>query len=230
MDTINQIKLLNIFKDVNETTLDKILSIGKVVEYPKKTMLIRTREKPNFIYIQLSGKSVQYEVTFNGKRKVFFVLGEGDLLNGNVFNNKSSAMHCETIEKSRFIVIPVNKFSEIMASDFALTRNVIYLQEQKIWKLSRHLINTSSSISLEKRLVAKLWKMSLDFGKDTKEGREIDMNLSITLLADLLGAPRESVSRICSKLIEDKYIIIDKKRFTIIDPDHFRNYYKNEVN
>lgn len=229
MDNMNKIKQLKIFRNINDNTLNNILSIGKIVHYPKKTVLIRTREKPGFIYIQLSGKSMEYEVTYNGKRKVFFILGEGDLLNGNVFNNKSSSMYCETVENSTFLVIPLEKFNNIMSTDFALTKNIMILQEQKIWKLSRHLINTSCSISLEKRLVAKLWKMALDFGIDTDQGREIDMNLSITLLADLLGAPRESVSRICSKLIENKMIIIDKKRFIIIDPDVFRVYYKNDI-
>lgn len=229
MDVINQIRQLKIFRGVNEDTIKSILRIGNIVVYPKKTVLIRTREKVGFIYIQLSGKSMEYEVTYNGKRKVFFILGEGDLLNGNVFNNKTSSMYCETVEKSSILVLPLEKFNDIMSTDFTLTKNIMILQEQKIWKLSRHLINTSCSISLEKRLVAKLWKMSLDFGKDTIYGKEIDMNLSITLLADLLGAPRESVSRICSKLIENKLIIIDKKRFVIIDPDVFKEYYKNDI-
>lgn len=220
------LRKIRIFKDIGEESIDSIINCSKIIELPKKTLIIRIREKPDFIYIQFSGKSIEYEITHNGKRKILLVLGHGDLLNGNVFNNKTSSMYCETIEKSEILMIPLKEFNKIMSCDFELTKNVLILQEQKIWKLSRHLKNTSSSISLEKRLIAKLWKLSKDYGKDISDGREIDMNLSITLLADMLGAPRESVSRICSDLVENGLIKINKKRFIIINSDDIETYYK----
>ena len=83
-----------------------------------------------------------------------------------------------------------------------------------------------SSIHLQRKLASKLWKMSRDFGVEAEGGTEINMNLSITFLADMLGAPRETTSRICSELVECQLIQIDKKRITIKDCDKLLRFYK----
>lgn len=44
--------------------------------------------------------------------------------------------------------------------------------------------------------------------KDPTQPVRIDVNLSITFLADFLGAPRETTSRICKSLVK-KGLIID---------------------
>lgn len=224
----SQITQMEIFQGVMSETIDKMLQHGKISKFPKGTQLMRARENVEFIYIQLSGKSIEYKITYNGKRKILFIFGNSALLNGNVFNNKTSSIYCETIEQSEILVISIKDFTQLMGEDFTLTKNVLIAQEKKIWKLSRQLKNATSSISLEKRLVAKLWKLSKDFGIDTIEGREIDMSLSITFLADMLGTPRETVSRICSDLIESGLIKINKKRITIINPEEIKAYYKIE--
>lgn len=59
-----------------------------------------------------------------------------------------------------------------------------------------------------------LWKLARDFGFETEEVIEIDINLSITFLADMLGTSKETTSRICSFLVENGLIKINKKRIT----------------
>jgi len=79
---------------------------------------------------------------------------------------------------------------------------------------------------MEKKLLVKLWKLSRDFGQDTNKGREIDLNMSITFLADLLGASRESTSRLCRNLVNEGDIKIHKKRFTILNAQELASYFK----
>ena len=46
-------------------------------------------------------------------------------------------------------------------------------QEKKMWRLSHQLKNTTSCIYLERKLAAKLWKLSRDFGIEKEDGVEI---------------------------------------------------------
>ena len=82
------------------------------------------------------------------------------------------------------------------------------------------------SIGLEKKLAAKLWKLSRDFGKRTPEGIEIDINMPVTFLADILGAPRETTSRLCNQLSGYGLIKMEKKRITILDSDRMAVFFK----
>ena len=65
-------------------------------------------------------------------------------------------------------------------------------------------------------------------GKSTYgEEIEIDMNLSITFLADMLGVPRETASRACSMLIDYGLIKMEKKRIIIVNAHKMSAFYRN---
>lgn len=215
-----------LFQGLKPETIEQIIEAGKIVDYSKGSILMRAKESISSIYIQFSGKSMIYNLTHHGKRKIIFIFGEGILLNEHVFNFNPTSVYCETLEKCQVFVIPASEFVKAMEADFALTKNVLEAQEKKIWRLGHQLKNTNSSIFLERKLAAKLWKLSRDFGIDKDGGREIDMNLPITFLADMMGAPRETISRTCSILVENGLIQMNKKRILIPDSDKISVFYK----
>ena len=133
---------------------------------------------------------------------------------------------CETIEKSEIFMIPCKDFVELMQPDVQLVKNVMRAQERKIWRLSHQLKNTMSSIYLEKKLAAKIWKLARDFGIEKEEGIEIDINMTASFLADMLGVSRETISRTCAMLIENELIKIHRKRIIVEDPEKLAVFYK----
>ena len=217
---------LPLFEGISQSSIDKMLQVGSVLDVPKGTLLIRAKEPVSSIFFQLSGKSMIYNLTHSGKRKILFIYGRGALLNEHVLNNHPPFVYCETIERSKIFSIPVAEFIRLMESDFQLTKRILEGQERKIWRLSHQLKNTMSSIYLERKLAAKLWKLSRDFGVQKEDGIEIDINMTITFLADMLGVPRETTSRVCSVLVEHGLIAINKKRITISDPQKMAHFYK----
>lgn len=217
---------MKMFEGVEPKTLEYLWNAGKVCEYPKKFILIREKESVPYIYIQISGKSIMYNLTHLGNRKILFIFGKDALLNEHICNQHRTSVYCETLEKSRIFVVPVAEFVKQMQMDFKLTENVLEAQERKMWRLSHQLKNTMSSIYLERKLASKLWKLSRDFGVDTEDGREIDINMTVTFLADMLGVSRETTSRVCSTLIDQGLIKINKKRIRIANSDKLKQFYK----
>ena len=219
---------LEIFQGINSKTIAILEKNGKIQDVPKGTLLMRARESVEFVYFQLTGKSVVYNLTHGGKRKILFIFGQGALLNEHIFNNNNhtSSIYCEMMEQSKVLVFSVQDFMSVMAEDFELTKKVMEAQERKIWRLSHQLKNTTSSIYLERKLAAKLWKLSRDFGVEKENGLEIDIDMTITFLADMLGVPRETTSRVCSTLTEAGLIRINKKRIMIADPKKMAYFFK----
>ena len=222
----NLLAELPVFRDVSPHTLEHLWNKGKVENFPRGTILVRAREPLQTVYIQLTGKSMIYNLTHIGKRKIIFVFGPGALLNEHVLNFHDASLYCETIEASRIFVIPCAWFLEFMEKDFSLARAVLEAQERKMWRMGHQLKNTMGSIYMERKLAAKLWKLSRDFGKMTPDGIEIDIRLTITFLADMLGAPRETTSRLCKNLSEAGLIRMDKRRIMFINPDKLSHFYK----
>lgn len=222
----NQLSQLDFFHDIASETVERLWAAGKVLDFQKGTVLIRAKEPVEYVFFQLSGKSIVYNLTHDGRRKILFVFGRGIMLNEHVFNIHTTSLYCETIDKSKVFKVPVSEFEKLMQSDFELTKRVFEAQERKIWRLSHQLKNTMSGIYLERKLAAKLWKLSRDFGIPKDSGIEIDINMTITFLADMLGVPRETTSRVCSALVDNGLITMNKRRILISNPDKLSMFYK----
>ena len=187
--------------------------------------MLRAREKSSDIYFILDGKVQIYNLTGCGKKKILFILGKDNIANDSVFAG-FSAVFCETLENCSFFVISRHDLAELMQADFALTSAIMEYQEKKIWRLEHQLKNSFGSIYLERKLASKLWRLARDFGIETEKGVLIDMELSITFLADLLGVSRENASRACKKLAELGIIAIDKKKVYVLDRDRAAHYFR----
>jgi CRP/FNR family cyclic AMP-dependent transcriptional regulator len=220
------LKRFSFFQNVMPDTVDGLWKAGRVTEVSKGSVLFRAKEQVDSVYFQLSGKSMLYNLTHTGQRKIVFIFGKGILLNDHVINIHESSLYCETIEKSRIFIIPVQVFVSWMEQDFALVKEAMVMQEWKMWRLGHQLKNTTGSIYMERKLAAKLWKLARDFGRETPAGLEIDINMSVTFLADMLGAPRETTSRLCRTLVEYGLIRMEKKRIFIADPQKMSQFYK----
>ena len=222
----NPLGSLELFAEVSPATLDALWKAGRVRALHKKHILIHAREHVGFVAVQLSGKSILYNLTHDGRRKIIFILGPGAILNERVLGKGESSLFCETQETSRIFVVHVGALLDLMEQDFALAKAVLMAQEKKIWRMAHQLKNTMGSIYLERKLAAKLWKLARDFGVAVPQGIEIDVNLPITLLADMLGAPRETTSRICGMFMDVGLITIHKKRITVTAPERMAHFYK----
>ncbi len=213
-------------KYTSEETLNRLWKAGTVKSFSKGEVILRAKEKITNIAFLLSGKVIVYNLTHSGRRKILFVLGPGNLLNDHVFDSQSLTVYCETLEPCLTLLIPKDVFTKCMEDDYSLVRGIMEEQERKMWRLSHQLKNTVGNINLERKLAAKLWKLARDFGIPGDEGIEIDVVMSKTFLADMLGVPRETASRMCRRLVQYGLIFQKGKRIIVRDPDILAHYYK----
>lgn len=246
MKKYKNIKEIPLFQNVNPATVQCLKEQGKVVTMKKGAICYRASEAQDNVYIMLDGQAIIYTLTRCGNRKIIFICGGGELLNESIITPNKTTVFCDIIAPSKVFVIPNNTFCKLMEQDFTLVRAIMAAQERKLWRTSHQLKNTLGSIYLEKKLAAKLWKLARDFGEPIKsldiqlsDGNsdaavvsvsnpvKIDISLSITFLADLLGAPRETTSRICKNLASRGLISIEKKTVIVRNMDCLSNFYKD---
>ena len=79
---------------------------------------------------------------------------------------------------------------------------------------------------MDRKIAAKLWKLGRDFGIPRGEETEIDIDLSVTLLADMLGTSRENTSRLLTNMTEQGLIRHEKKRIIIRDMASLSHFYQ----
>lgn len=213
-------------KGARPETVARLEQCGRVRALSRGEVIIKARQPQKDIYIQMDGKSMAYNLTHTGNRKILLIFGAGSLLNEHVAGTDDASCYCEAIENGTVFIVPIPEFQRLMAKDFGLTSSVIVAQENKMQRLGRQLKNTVGSIYLENKLAAKLWKLAHDFGVPSPGGCEIDMTLPVTMLADMLGTSRETTSRLCHKLVASGLITMTGKRICVVDLDNLLRFYK----
>lgn len=222
---ISKIKLFN---NLTKEMKEEISKLSTIKKYKKGTLLYSDKETINTVYFMVNGVASLYKPDTQNGRKIVFVFGAGDVLNEVIVYENTTTLSCELLANSEILEIDREDFLILLEKDYPLCKGVIDSLVQKNRKMSHQIKNTSNSITVDRQIAFKLWKLARDFGVKTEKGTEIDFDLSITYLADMLGAKRETVSRQLKLLTEKDLVNVVRKRFTIKDSEKLLKYFRAE--
>lgn len=218
---------VEVFKNTKSETKEKIKKISKIRKLGKKEILFGEREVEQKVYFLIEGKVSIFKLNESGERKIIFILRPGDMINYlSIDDIKTTAAGCEAFEDSTVLECDSSDFIKIMEQDFCLCKNVINSMQNRSRRLYRQLKNTIS-IRLDKKLAAKLYRLGKEFGKNQGEWTVLNVDITITYLADMLGCKRESLSRAMKVLQDEGLVKLEKKRFSI-KKEKLANYFKSE--
>ncbi|URZ16550.1 Crp/Fnr family transcriptional regulator [Clostridium felsineum] len=226
MDLKETFKQVEVLQNVNLNTLKVLENYGSLKRIKKGEHIFRDKDQVSVIYIVIEGLAALYKINSVGEKKVIFVFGKGKMLNEVIFQEMFASVNCEVLEEALILCFPKDKLIKIIEKDFELTKAILDSMAIKIRRLYRQLKNTTNSIRGDKKIAAKLWKLSGDYGIKVKEGIKINMELSITYLADMLGSKRETVSRQLKILSEKNLVILKRNEFIIPNREKLNNYFK----
>ena len=224
--TIKQLENMEIFKNISEASLKQLALLGEVKKHTVGSHLFRDKEDITTLYFVVMGSVSLYKLNENGNKRVIFILGEGKIINDVIIQDLPSSVNCEIFEEALILSYDKYTFLNIMEKDFILSKNIICSLAMKVRRMYRQLKNATGVIKMEKRLAAKLWKLSKDYGVSCDNGIVINMNISITYLADLLGSKRETISRALKILLNENLIEYKDKKIKVISQEKLAEFFK----
>lgn len=217
---------IEVFKDIKESSKIELKKILKERQLSTKEILFNERDIVDKVYFLKSGKISIFKMNENGERKIIFILRSGEMINEISFDNtKSTTIGCEAFDKAIILECKVKDFIKVMEDDFTLTKNILISTQNRNRRLYRQLKN-SISIRIDKKLAAKLYRIGKEFGVCKGEWTLLNVNLTITYIADMLGCKRESLSRAMKILQDEKLVKIEGKK-VYIKKDELSSYFKS---
>lgn len=183
------------------------------------------RDAVDYVYFLADGICALYKLNSNQERRVVFIYGAGHMLNEVILDEKPASINCELLTDAEVLCMERRRFLFACEQDFALSKAVMDSMALKIRRLYHQMKNASNTVRGDKRIAARLWKLSRDHGVPCKRGVQIGFELSITLLAELLGSKRETVSRQVKLLSEQGLVIFERGQFIIPDRDKLLEYF-----
>ena len=219
-------KNIEVFKNLNEETYEKLGKILRRRELNKKEVLFLEREVVERVYFIEEGKISLFKITESGERKIIFILRNGQMINDVLIDkNKTTTVSCKAFEKSKLFECNSKDLLKVMEEAFQLTKNILSHIQNLNRRLYRQLKN-SVSIRMDKKLAAKLYRMGREFGINKDEWTLINADLTITYMADMLGCKRETLSR-AMKVLQDKNLVKFENKKIYIKQYELSLYFKN---
>ncbi|MGL5357180.1 MAG: Crp/Fnr family transcriptional regulator [Cetobacterium sp.] len=202
---------------LSEESLNNILRVSHCQEFKVGETLFLEHSFCDNVYFIIEGNVTVYKDNSDGKRKIIYLLGEGSFLNEAIVfdETEKTSISCDAFTRVKTLVIPVQKLRKLIHKHPDIAILIIKSLSKKTKRLYRQLKNTTT-ISMDKKIAAKLWKLSKDFGYEIKEYHGFSVKVNNTYLADMLGTNRETVSRGVKKLKELGLVKVENNQIFIL--------------
>lgn len=201
-----------LFKGLRPRDISRIVSHIREKTFRRGERIIAESTQGKDIYIVLSGKVVTY-LSDRGKRKIVGFQSAGSVLGEVGFFTGRRSATCECLEDTVVGVLRHRDFRDFVTRNSTVAFNIIELLAQRLMNANREISNLSFKPVLE-RISGALLENADESGEVT---------LTVTGLAERVGANRETASRILSVLERLHHIRRSSGgRIAILNPEKLR--------
>ncbi|MEH6954462.1 Crp/Fnr family transcriptional regulator [Neobacillus drentensis] len=216
-DILKRLSEVPLFKELSEAEMEPIIRIAQLRFYKHKMYAFMQGDPLNQIYFIHSGRIKIFKTDFSGREQIISIFEPGDLfpLSG-FFRRETFPASAEVFEDSQLIVIPLDKFEEILLSNPEICIKLFKVLGEKIMDLqsrleSKVLHNTYEQIIM---LLVRLCKSN---GEKANGKYRLTIHFTNRELANMIGTTRETISRTISQFKRKNYIAQDEGGFYLID-------------
>jgi len=214
MKLIEVIHTISLFKGLPEKHLAELSDILIDQTFKRSHTIFSEGDEAAGFYAVITGRIKIFKLSSEGKEQIIHIYGPGNIF-GEVpmFAGGRFPANAETIEKSRIFFFPRNAFIELIKQEPYLAMNMLAELSKKLRKMT-HLIEELSLKEVPGRLAAYL----LLLNEKSNPPDVIELDITKTQLAGLLGTIPETLSRILGKMVNYGMIQVNGRIIKIVNP------------
>jgi CRP-like cAMP-binding protein len=216
-DIVKRLSEVPIFKELSTEELEPIVKIAQTRFYKHKMYIFMQDDPLDRVFFIHSGKIKICKTDHSGKEQLLSVLEPGEMFpHAGFFRNGNFPAHAEVMEDAYLIIIPIDKFEEILISYPELCIKLFKVLGEKIVDLqgrleAQVLHNTFGQIIL---LLIRLCKTN---GEMVGGRYRFTTQFTNRELANMIGTSRETVSRTINQVKKKDFVFLDEDGFYLID-------------
>lgn len=209
---------LSKFPFFNGLTAQQIEELAKICleqSYEKGREIFSEGDRADGFYLVTSGKIKVYKLSFEGKEQILHIFGGGEIAGEvPVFTGGSYPANAQAIEPSRVLFFPRASFMELVNREPAIAVSLLGVLSLRLRRFT-HMIEDLSLKDVPGRLAAHL----IYLGERNPNGQTLELDITKTQLASLLGTIPETLSRILSRMAQQGIIAVDGRKISVLDPE-----------
>ncbi|MDF2591656.1 MAG: cAMP-binding protein [Clostridia bacterium] len=226
MSKYDYLKQISVFAQLKEEFLQKIDDISIVRSYPKgKTIFMEGDSGEAFFYIK-SGLVKISKLSSDGREHILHILNEGHVFaEVTLFSSSDYPATAEVLEDAEVGMIKNSALEKLIVETPEISLALIKYLNNRLIEAQNKVRNLALYDTFG-RTAQALVKLADDYGKKTKAGTELDLNISRQELANMVGTTRETVIRVLSAFKKEMSIELDKSSIVIKDIEKVKQWYR----
>ncbi len=212
----------SVFSGLSDGRLDEFCGL-KLVNHYKKDQRIFYEGEPNMgLFILCSGKVKLSRTAPSGKRQIVDMMGPCGLLDEkDLFLRDQRTVTAEAIEDCLVCFIKKSDFIEFLKLNSPVAIKIIERLSEQLERAEEK-IEALTVMEAKQRLADLLLRLGGRYGKETPEGRLVEIPLTREEIAEIMGATQETVIRILSKFKKDEIVKEVGKRTLLLNEDRLK--------
>lgn len=204
---------------------EKLIKHGVVSHYRLGDVIFQQGDPcSDSLFYLYAGRVVIHTVGITGEQKTHHILEKGALIGEASFFVQNVHI-AAAIARENCTVVKLSKqvLRKLFLEDRDLPFNLMLMLSRKIYQLASQ-VDDLSYLTIDQRLVRLLLKFAEDFGQDEEEGIMLPESITDEDLGKLVGARRETVSRVLSSLRDAGIVSKVRRKFYVRDLSALRDY------
>jgi CRP/FNR family transcriptional regulator/CRP/FNR family cyclic AMP-dependent transcriptional regulator len=220
---MNFLSQTTLFADMNEAQLRVIARYIVPRTFKQGEIIFHEGDPGRFLYLVKSG---QVRIFINGlvgsETSVILFGKPGDIFGElAVIDGLTRSASAVALGETVLYTMSRENFRDQMRHHPQLALNFMKVLSQRVRYNTRQM-DSLATLDVPQRLARKLLELAQDYGRIESSGVCIDMTLTQTNLASLIGATRESTNKCLREFRKQGWIHLANGRINIIDPDALR--------
>ena len=215
MDILNRIADMPLFEGLPGSYHEDLAMIVVEQAVKREEMIFLEGDEGTGFFVVISGRVKVFKLSPDGKEQILHLFGPGEPFGEvPVFEGRQFPANASAMEDSRLFFFPRDSFIALIKRNPDLALNMLGVLSRRLRRFTM-LIEDLSLKEVPGRLAAYLIYLS-----EQKEGSEnLELDISKTQLASLLGTIPETLSRILARMSKAGFIHLDGPRIRILNHD-----------
>ncbi len=213
MEDAARIAGIPLFNGLPEDQLKDLASIATTRSFNRGETIFSEGEPGNGFYVTETGRVKIFKLSPEGKEQILHLFGPGEPFGEvPVFEGRNFPAHAVALEASRMVFFPRSSFIALVKRNPSLALNMLAILSRRLRRFAA-LVDDLSLKEVPGRLAAHLLYLSR-----SREGSDVlELEISKSVLAAMLGTIPETLSRILTKMVKQELIESDGPRIRILD-------------
>lgn len=223
-DKMEMLRLLPMFRDLNQEELEQIWGISIPRSYRKRTIVFTEGSDKEAVYFIQDGLVKAFKTDENGNEHIVSFLKTGDMFpHTGFFNQNPYPATAEVIVDTQLLAIPVRSFEQLLTNIPAISIKLLRAMSEKIRELQGKLQELTGN-DVQDRGLLFLIKLAENYGTLRNGSVHIDVPMTNQEFADTIGSTRETVNRLINQLRKGNILETNRNGYIILDYEALKKW------